>query len=170
MDTGNRTRGFLVTFLVLFVFWLLLSWHFDPEHLLLGLISSILVAYFFGDLLRLIEVNDLSMRKIILLIRYMVYLAYSILLANIDVAYRVLHPNMPINPRIVKFRSRLRSDIGRTVLANSITLTPGTITINVEDGTFYVHALSEKSAEELLEGGMEKRLLRIFGGERDDVI
>jgi len=131
-------------------------------HLVLGLISSLLVAYFSNDLLITREKIVFSPRKIILFIRYLFYLAYSIMLANIDVAYRVLHPKMPIDPKIVKFKSKLKSDIGQTALANSITLTPGTITVDIRNGTFYVHALSSKSAEELLKGEMEDKLVEIF--------
>jgi multicomponent Na+:H+ antiporter subunit E len=162
MDKEDKTLRFLTTFLILFVFWILLSWHFDAEHLILGLISSLLVTHFTGDLLITRKKIIFSLRKIVPFIQYLFYLTYSIILANIDVAYRVLHPRMPINPRIVKFKSRLKSDIGQTALANSITLTPGTITVDVKYGTFYVHALSDKSAEELLGGEMENKLMKIF--------
>lgn len=162
MTPRDRIFGFLVTFLILFGFWILLSWNFDPLHLVLGLICSLLVAYFSHDLLMTRERIGFSLRKMILFILYLFYLAHSIILANLDVAYRVLHPKMPINPRIVKFKSRLTSDIGQTILANSITLTPGTITVDIRNRTFYIHTLSEKSAEDLLKGEMENKLMRIF--------
>ena len=162
MDTDDGIPGFLVIFLILFGFWILLSWHFDFIHLALGLICSFLVTYFSHDLLIKRDKIKIPVKKIILFILYLLYLLYSILLANIDVAYRVLHPKMPINPKIVKFKSKLRSDVGQTALANSITLTPGTITIDIRDGEFYVHALSTKAAEDLLKGEMENKLVRIF--------
>jgi len=162
MTSKDRISGLLVTFLILFGFWLLLSWHFDPLHLVLGLICSLLVAYLSHDLLIGKEKISFSLRKIILFIFYLFYLAYNIVLANLDVAYRVLHPKMPINPEIVRFNSKLNSDIAKTILANSITLTPGTITIDVRDGTLYVHSLSPNALDNLLKGEMENKLVRIF--------
>ncbi|MBN2013549.1 MAG: Na+/H+ antiporter subunit E [Candidatus Altiarchaeota archaeon] len=153
---------FLAVSIILFGFWLLLSWHFDPLHLTLGLISSLLIAYLSSDLLISEEEIGFSPRKVFSFILYSIYLAYNIVLANLDVAYRVLHPRMPIDPQIVEFKTKLRSDVGRTILANSITLTPGTISVDVRGDVFYVHALSEKSAEELLRGKMEGKLMRIF--------
>jgi len=161
MTSKDRISGLLVTFLILFGFWLLLSWHFDPLHLVLGLICSLLVAYLSHDLL-ITERISFSLRKIILFIFYLFYLAYNIVLANLDVAYRVLHPKMPINPKIVRFNSKLNSDIAKTILANSITLTPGTITIDIRDGTLYVHSLSPNALDNLLKGEMENKLVRIF--------
>jgi len=107
----------------------------------LGIIGSFLVTYFSHDLLIKSGIK-FSFRRLYLSILYLFYLAYSILLANIDVAYRVIHPKMPIDPRVIKFKTKLTSDIGKTALANSITLTPGTITVDVRGDTFYVHALS----------------------------
>lgn len=69
---------------------------------------------------------------------------------------------MPINPQIVKFKSKLETDISFVTLANSITLTPGTITMDIKDGIIYIHALSEKVADELNAGEMEDRVAHIF--------
>ena len=80
---------------------------------------------------------------------YLVVFGYYVVKANLDVAYRVLHPSMPIRPGIVKVRSKLRSDSARTALANSITLTPGTLTVDITaDGIFYVHWINVVSIEE----------------------
>lgn len=162
MTKKDKIPRFLVTFLILFGFWLLLSGCFDPLHLVLGLISSFLVTYLSHDLLITKEKIGFPLKRVVLFILYLFYLAYEIVLANIDVAYRVLHPKMPIDPRIVEFKGRLKSDIGQTVFANSITLTPGTITVDIKDGIFHIHALSEESAEGLLKGKMENKLLEIF--------
>ena len=73
---------------------------------------------------------------------------YYVIVANIDVAYRVLHPKMPINPGIVKIKTNLKTDSGITALANSITLTPGTLTIDLtEDGFLYIHWINVKSTD-----------------------
>ncbi len=95
-------------------------------------------------------------------IKYIPWLLKQILLANIHVAALVLRPRMPINPQIVTFKSKLETDISTVTLANSITLTPGTITIDIRDGVFYVHALSQKVADELNAGEMEDRVAHTF--------
>lgn len=95
---------------------------------------------------------------------YIPWLLLEVLKAGIDVAYRVLHPRMPISPRIVRFEAPFEDDLPRTILANSITLTPGTITIDVEGRVFTVHSLTEENAEELTAGrDMQERVARIFG-------
>ena len=76
-------------------------------------------------------------------------LGYYVIKGGLDVSYRVLHPRMPIRPGIVKIKSVLITDTGRSVLANSITLTPGTLTIDVtDDGIFYIHWLNVLSTDE----------------------
>lgn len=90
---------------------------------------------------------------------------YQIFLANLHVLYLTFHPKMMdlIDPRIIKFRSKLQGDLSRVTFANSITLTPGTITVYVTlDGNFSVHAIDKKSREGL-PGEMEKRIARAFG-------
>ena len=72
---------------------------------------------------------------------------------------------MPINPKIIEFDTQLKGDIGKTTLANSITLTPGTIAIDVKKNRYFVHSLSDKSAQELLDGTMRTRLVEIFEDE-----
>jgi multicomponent Na+:H+ antiporter subunit E len=154
-------KKLLITYIIMFTFWILLSWTFDILHITAGLIGSFLVAYVSHDLL-IKEGIHLTIKRITLIIRYLMYLVYSIVVANLDVAYRVLHPKMPIDPKIIRFKSKLRTDVGKTSLANSITLTPGTITIDVKDENFYVHALSSKAAEDFLKGSMRERLHEIF--------
>jgi len=69
------------------------------------------------------------------------------ILANLDVMYRVLHPALPIKPGIVKAKTRLTSKFARTMLANSITLTPGTLTVDIEGENLYIHWINVKSAD-----------------------
>jgi multicomponent Na+:H+ antiporter subunit E len=97
---------------------------------------------------------------------YLPWLLYQIILSTLHVTFLALHPKMKdqIDPIIVTFRTSLKSDIAMVALANSITLTPGTITVRIEDGIFYVHAISRKAAEGL-PGEMEERLAWVF--ERD---
>ena len=95
---------------------------------------------------------------------YIPWLLYQILLANIHVFYLTFHPRMMelIDPQIIIFESRLKSDIARTTFANSVTLTPGTITVNVTTrGKFAVHCINEKSGQPL-PGVMEAKIAKVF--------
>ena len=149
------------------VLWILLSGKFDAFHLGLGVISSAIVAFFSGDLL--FEPHKITgfPGSWIRFIRYIPWLIYQIFLANLHVLYLTFHPRMMdlIDPRIFKFKSRLRKDFSLVTFANSITLTPGTITVYVSmDGDFSVHAIDKKSSEEL-PGEMEARIAKAFGEE-----
>jgi multicomponent Na+:H+ antiporter subunit E len=92
---------------------------------------------------------------------------WEMIKANFDVAYRVVHPRMPIRPGIVKVRTRIRSEMGRVFLANSITLTPGTFTVDIKDDVLYIHWIFvrhtdlEKASENIV-GPFESLLIRIF--------
>ena len=165
----KRVTPFLLTFFIMFVLWILLSGKFDGFHLILGIISCSIVAYFSADLL--FETPSIKVTRLagswIRFVRYVPWLLYQIFLANLHLLYLSFHPKMMdlIDPKIIKFRSKLRGDLSRVTFANSITLTPGTITVYVSlDGNFSVHAIDKKSREGL-PGEMEARIARAFGGE-----
>jgi len=155
---------FLATFIIMYGIWILLSGKFDPFHLSLGLISCVIVAFLSSDLL----FPSLKIRGLLTgLVRWLLYLPWlmlEIIKANLHVTYLVFHPRMMdlIDPRIVKFKSKLSSDIALVTFANSITLTPGTITVGLSiDGDFKVHAIDEASGEPL-PGEMEARIAKTF--------
>ncbi len=157
--------NFIITFIILFFFWILLSGYFDFMHLFLGVISSLFVAFISHDLI-MGDVNiGRASKNVLRFLRYLPWLLYQIVLANLDIVYRTLHPDMPIAPRIIKFKTDLKTDMGIVVLANSITLTPGTVTIDVKDGEFIVHAIAERPADDLLGGEMQARVKKVEGGE-----
>jgi multicomponent Na+:H+ antiporter subunit E len=157
--------AFLRTFCVLFAFWITFSGRFDLFHLTLGFISCAIVSVFCHDFLfttaaPLKDTVFLSLRWV----QYLPWLLWQIFLANLHVLYLVLHPRMMdlINPHIIRFDSRLKSDRARTTFANSITLTPGTITVDVNVlGRFQVHCIDTHSGEPL-PGEMEKRIAKVF--------
>lgn len=163
----QKLYPFLLAFFILFSVWVLLSGRLDTFHLILGIFSSGLVACFSGDLLfaspNLRGLPSFCVR----FLAYLPWLLYQIFLANLHVMYLVFHPNMMelIDPHILRFRSKLKSDLSLVTLANSITLTPGTITVFASvDGDFQVHAIDEKSRE-ALPGEMEARIAKAFGEE-----
>jgi len=167
-ERKGKGFGTLVTFCVMFLFWLLLSGHFnifDPHHLFLivaGVICSAIIALISHDLL----VKGKGEKMLSKSFRFLIYLGWElwqIVLANFDVAYRVLHPKMPIDPLIIEFDTSLRSDFALVTLANSITLTPGTITIDIKDGKFLVHAIAKKPADALLvDKTMQKKVADVY--------
>ncbi len=167
-SSGKRRLFFLpfiFTFIIMFSMWLVLSGHFDSFHMSLGVISSALVAYLSSDLL----FPSPRMKGLLLLwVRFLVYIPWlllEIVKANLHLMYLTFHPRMMdlIDPRIIKFKSRLKGDMALVTFANSITLTPGTITVfTAVDGSFKVHAIDKVSAE-ALPGEMEAKIVKTFG-------
>ena len=155
---------FLLTFLILFAFWLIFSGKFDLFHLLLGMVSCLIVAALSRDLFFPSPVSRGLFMHWIRFIRYSPWLLYQVFLANLHVLYLTLHPKMleKIDPHIITFDSHLTSDIARTTFANSITLTPGTITVSVSImGKFSVHCIDRPSGQ-TLPGEMERRIGEVF--------
>ena len=157
--------SFIFTFIILFLTWILLSGRFDLPHLTMGIISSLIVSYISSDLL-ILSAGPLFIRRVWpRFIVYILYLLWEILLANLHMLYLTFHPNMKklISPQIIKFQGHLTNDLSITTLANSITLTPGTVTIEVSpDGIFTVHAIDDQTAS-CLPGTMRDNVAKTFG-------
>ncbi|HKJ13244.1 MAG: Na+/H+ antiporter subunit E [Desulfobulbaceae bacterium] len=154
---------YIYTFLIMFGFWILLSGKFDLFHLTLGVISSGLVSLISADLFMYDPQSRNHLTTGVRFLLYLPWLLFQIVLSTLHVTFLALHPKMKeqIDPTIVTFKTNLKTDIAKVALANSITLTPGTITIRVEDQVFYVHAISRKAAAGL-PGEMEERLAKVF--------
>jgi multicomponent Na+:H+ antiporter subunit E len=136
----------LIYFVVALVVWLLLTWSFDIQMLIAGVIASIIVAVLFHEIMPKEHKVFISPVRMFWLLLYVPVFFYYMLIANFDVVYRALHPKMPIKPGIVKIKTKLKTDSGITALANSITLTPGTLTVDLtDDGFLYVHWINVKS-------------------------
>lgn len=162
----RRPLAVLMTFVLMMITWLVLSNMRDSFHLTLGVISSAIVAWFSSDMLfgaaPVVKKRNVAWYRFPL---YIPWLLWEIFKANLWVLYLACHPRMreKIDPRIFHFKSRLKSRMAQVTFANSITLTPGTITVDVDwNGTFTVHALDEKLAAGL-PGEMEDRVAHVFG-------
>ncbi|MFH1314341.1 MAG: Na+/H+ antiporter subunit E [Candidatus Eisenbacteria bacterium] len=138
-----------------FIVWFLLVWPFDPvtwdldiQSTVVGIIVAIFVGLFLGDKIpRRLGVADVF-KRVFWLAVYVPMFSWYVIIANLDVLYRVIHPDMPIRPGIVKVRTTLTNPAGRAMLANSITLTPGTMTVDMtDDGYLYVHWINVKSED-----------------------
>jgi len=159
-DSGS----FMATYIILACFWVVFSARFDLFPLSLGAVSCFLVAVLSSDLMFPSGIRLSIVRRWIGMGMYIPWLLYQILLANLHVMRLALHPRMMdlIDPKVIEFDSRLKSDFSRTVFANSITLTPGTITVNVSAlGRYSVHCIDAQSGE-ALPGEMEARVARVF--------
>ena len=158
-------------FLFLYLAWVFLVWPFSPldlESLSVGVIVAIFLSLIFGDIFVRHPEKMFNLKRYFWFIAYLPVFFYYCLLANFDVVYRVLHPKMPINPGIVKVKTSLKSPTAITALANSITLTPGTLTVDLtEDGYLYIHWINVKTedieeASRIIVQKFERFLRRIF--------
>ena len=157
----------LLTFLILFITWVIFSGVIDLFHLSLGGISCAIVTWLSSDFLFRNDCKGIGTRFVEAgrFLLYCFWLLWQIILANIHVLKLALASNnQEMRPQMVRFRTSLHSEFARYVFANSITLTPGTVTLSVEGDKFVVHAISQKVADEL-PGEMEKRVAKIFDQE-----
>ena len=171
----------LIYFVLGFIVWIMLTWPFDAGKIDLqvvtaGLIASALVALLFHEMLPKEHHVFLSPVRVFWFLVYVPVFFYYVMKANFDVVYRALHPKMPIKPGIVKIKTNLKTESGITALANSITLTPGTLTVDLETDdsdpdspqTFlYIHWINVKSddielATEIIARKFEWFLKKIF--------
>lgn len=123
---------------MLFLFWLLITFSLKVENLIVGCAAAILATFIFNT--DFLEVKKLTQPKRYFWgLVYIIFFLWECIKANFDVAYRVLHPDLPIHPGIVKIKLNIHSEMARTMLANSITMTPGTITVDIIDDFIYIH-------------------------------
>ena len=155
-------------FFVLMIIWILINNSLDLEIIGVGVILSIVLAVVFGQ--RTDVLNEFKFTPLAFYYTTIYVLSFFVELvkSNFDVALRVLKPSLPINPGIVKVKTVLKSKIGRLTLTNSITLTPGTLTVDIEDDIIYIHWIDVKSedieeATEKIVRKFEKTLVKIYG-------
>lgn len=145
--------------LVLAALWLGLSGKLEPLFLLLGALS---VGFALWTALRM-DIVDRESHPIHIsggLIRFWILLIRDIVIANAQVVREILRPRLAITPTVVEFESQQRSDLGKVILGNSITLTPGTVTLDIQGSRFRVHGLTREIAEDAASGVMDRRIPR----------
>lgn len=161
--------GRVVLFILGFLVWTTLSWPVDFQNITVGLVVAAFVAILTGDMFIKRPHHFRQISRYLWFAYYIPLFLWECLKANIDVAGRVLSPNIPLNPGIVKIKTSLKSDTGLTFLANSITLTPGTLCVDIDpqEGILYIHwidvrAQDVQEATQLIAGKFERVLKRIF--------
>ncbi len=158
-----RTKAGL--FALLFGIWLLWSGHYTPMLIGFGLGSCALVVLL-AHRMRIIDEEGFPLGLTPRILRYLPWLAKEVIKSNLELTRRVLKWKLPIGPEIVELKGSQKTDLGRTTYANSITLTPSTVTIEAEsDGAFLVHAISPEAADDLRGGEMDRQVSRMEGSD-----
>ncbi len=153
------------TFAVLYGFWLLLSGYFTPFLLAAGAASALAVVLF-SKRMGIIDRESYPFHLVgHALFSYWPWLVKEIIKSGWDVARRIIHPRLPISPTLVRFRPSQRTDLGLVIHAQSITLTPGTISVEVGPGEFLVHALTAEAGAALAGSEMDRRVTVLEAGK-----
>ena len=149
--------------------WFLLTFDLSPQSVALGLCASLISSALFRDLYKPTARRFFEARRWVWFLFFIPRFAFECFRSNLDVAYRVLHPSMPIYPGIVRVPTDMKSDFGLTALSSAITLTPGTLTIDVDkkEGCIYVHyidieTLNHEELAQQITGKFEGRLKAVF--------
>lgn len=157
----------VIPFVGLMVIWLMLTWSVEWTTLVTGVVLALGITLVLGDIYAHPMLRIFSPVRWFWFVVYVFYFLYYCLRSNLDVAYRALHPDVPIRPGIVKVRSDLQTDIAKTFLANSITLTPGTLTIDIKGSDLFVHWINvvtddPEEQTQVIVKRFERILRRIF--------
>jgi multicomponent Na+:H+ antiporter subunit E len=149
-----------ILFANLMLVWLLLSGHYTVTLVTYGVLSCLLIVGLAAHL-KILDREALPTHLGLRPFLYLPWLLKEILLSNLAVAKVILDPKLPIQPRLLRISVSQKTDVGKVIYANSITLTPGTVTLDVRGDQFLVHALTTESAEGLLSGEMDRRVSRL---------
>jgi len=156
--------AYLLGFFSSLLTWVLLTGSLATDEVVLGMVVSLVVILAAGQRLALLSGLRLTPLAPLHLLRYLGYFFGQLALSNLDVARRVISPTLPIHPELVEVRTGLRSDLGRMLLANSITLTPGTLTVEAEGDRLLIHWIDStpgsdlESATRAIAAGFEKHI------------
>ena len=163
-----KFKNISVLFVILLLFWLALNNSLKPTVVLIGIVVSAIVALLFCNKCSLFDDIKLTPKALVNTVMFLVVFVIELVKSNIDVTRRVLSPSLPINPGIVEVKTKLKSKFGRMLLANSITLTPGTLTVEVIDDSYFIHWIDveddkiENASKKIVEK-FEKYLEVIYG-------
>jgi len=141
-----------IHFLIGFALWMLLTWSTRLDSIMAGIVVAAFSAALVGHLFPRQAKGVFSLaaiKRVLWFLYYIPVFLWACMKANLDVAYRVLHMNLPIRPGIVRVKTSLRSDMGRTFLANSITLTPGTLTVDIIGDDMFIHWIAVAADDDI---------------------
>jgi multicomponent Na+:H+ antiporter subunit E len=165
---SSPISNFITHFVTLLLFWVLLNGSLASDVLIVGAIASFIIAIFFRGNLAWFSELRLTPKALFTTVAYILYYIKELVKSNINVASIVISPDLPLNPGIVKVRTKLKTAMGRMLLVNSITLTPGTLTVEMDGEWLYIHWVSVDSpdieaATAGIVGGFERYLEVMYG-------
>lgn len=163
-----KFKNWFIMFLITLIVWILLSNALSLDTLIPGVIVAALVGILFCPRCEVFSEVKLTPKAFVFTFLYLVVFFIDLIKSNLDVTRRVLSPSLPINPGIVEVKTKLTSKFGRMLLANSITLTPGTLTVEVVNDSFFIHWIDVKddsveAASKAIVEKFEKYLEVIYG-------
>lgn len=141
--------------ILLFALWLGLSGKYDPMMLTIGLASTLIIVYL-AHRMDIIDQDIYPAHMTVLLFRFWLFLAREVIRANIDVIWRIFKPGKNISPQLFELPLTQKTDLARVIYANAITMTPGTVSANLDKKTVTVHALTIEAAQDLRSGRMAR--------------
>jgi len=167
LEASHQRRNFFYLFFILLIIWLALTSSFHWQEFSVGILLSLILSLILSKNYLKLGLPPISLKRIAFSIAFTIVLFIEIVKANLDVAYRVIHPKMPIKPGIVVIKTTLKQDIAKMILANSITLTPGTFTLDILGDTLLIHWINVQSenmdeATKIIGERFEKYLRVIF--------
>jgi multicomponent Na+:H+ antiporter subunit E len=163
-----------MSFISLMAFWIAMSGFLDAVHLTMGVVSVVGVMMlnyklkqnqFFED-----DMENLNELRFGHAFYYFFWLFYQVVVAGFHVLFVIIRPSMPIKPTMVTFKVDLPSSHAKVILGNSITLTPGTLTVDIKDDTFTIHALDSNSYAGIEDDSMPRQVLSLFSSEDRPVV
>ncbi len=159
-SVAEKTSRLLLLVLMLVMAWLFWSGLFKPLLIGFGIFSCLLTLYLAWRM-EYFDNETFALQFGVRLFAYWAWLSKEIVKSSIDVARIVLHPRLPISPQVVDIKATAKRPAYQVILANSITLTPGTLSIDVHRGIIKVHALTKEGADDLMSGEMDRRVAAI---------
>jgi multicomponent Na+:H+ antiporter subunit E len=168
-------RLHITLFLTLLAFWFVLSDQYSPLFIAMGVASAVLVTWVMTPIVAAVlggrsqPVSRVPERLWRIAV-YLVWLAWNVLSSALQVAWIVINPRVPPEPKMLRFRTNLESRFARVLLANTISLVPGTLTVRLDGDEYLVHALVPAAAENLLDGRMQTMIARMFCAEGEQAI
>jgi len=158
---------YVFSFIVYFLLWLAFTTSLSPDELIVGALIALVMSFFTAKEFTEDGLKNFSLRRIVFAFRYLFVFLWEMIKANVDVALRVVNPKLPINPGIVEVPTGLKSNAAKLALANSITLTPGTLTVDVVDDKLYIHWINvtvqnPQEAFEQISAVFERYIKEIF--------
>ena len=158
---------YVTVFILSMLFWLILTFEFTVPNIIVGAAASVITSLIFTRFFIMNVYKLIQPHRYFWFLVYLAVFIWECIKANLDVAYRVLHPAMPIRPGIVKVKTELKSEMAKMLLANSITMTPGTISVDIIDDYLYIHWIYISSEDpevytKIITGAFEKYIKRII--------